>query len=131
MIIIPGQYSRFVNGGYFPVLLGRFTTGNPDVFIQIFELFDSPAQSGVEIPLTVSGCTEVFDTAGAGTGRYTWSSVNLPTQPLNRLSLLYVMHASGTSFDGKVIIGSPEADGITSNFPPNGFMPNAGEGVII
>ncbi len=131
MIIIPGQYSRFRNGGYYPVVLGRFTTGNPDVFIQVFELFDSPAQSGVEIPLTVSGCTEVLDVNSVGAGRYAWSTVNLPTQPLDRLSLLYVMHASGTTFDGKLIIGAPEADGVTSNFPPDGYMPNAGEGIII
>lgn len=128
---MPGQYSRFVNGGYYPMLLGSFTVGNPDVFIQIFELFDSPTQSGAEIPLSTSGCTEIFDDTGIGTGRYAWSTINLPTQPLDRLALLYVMHASGTAFDGKVIIGSPEADGITSNLSQDGFMPNAGEGFII
>ncbi len=128
---MPGQYSRFRNAQYYPVLLGRFDAGNPDVFIQVFELFDSPAQSGVQIPLAVSGCTEILDTAGAGTGRYSWSAVNLPTQPFDRLSLMYIMHASGTAFDGKVIIGSPEADGVTSNFPEDGFMPGAGDGFII
>ena len=131
MIIIPGQYSKFRNAQYYPVLLGRFTAENPEVFIQVFELFDSPAQSGVQISLAVSGCTEVLDTAGVGTGRYSWSTINLPTQPLNRLSLMYIMHASGVAFDGKAIIGSPEADGVTSNLPEDGRMPDAGDGFII
>ncbi len=128
---MPGQYSRFRNAQYYPVLLGRFTAENPEVFIQVFELFDSPAQSGTQIPLSVSGCTEILDTGGVGTGRYGWSTINLPTQPADRMSLLYIMHASGVAFDGKAIIGSPEADGITSNLPVDGWMPNAGEGFVI
>ena len=125
---MPGQYSKFKNAGYSTNLFGRFDAGNPDVFIQLFESFGTPAQSGVEIPLAVSGCTEFIGTDGIGTGRYAWSTTNLPTQPTDRLELLYVMHASGVAFDGKAIIGAPEADGISSNLPEDGFMPNLSEG---
>lgn len=125
---MPGFYSKFKNAGYHTNLMGRFDAGNPDVFIQVFDSFGSPAQSGVEIPITSSGCFEFIGTDGQGTGRYGWSTVNLPTQPTSRLELLYVMHASGVAFDGKAIVGSPEADGITSSLPEDGMMPQLSEG---
>lgn len=125
---MPGQYSKFRNAGYSTNLFGRFDAGNPDVFIQIFESFGTPEQSGVEIALTVSGCTEFIGIDSAGTGRYAWSTTNLPVQPTGRMELIYIMHASGVSFDGKAIIGSPESDGITSNLPEDGMMPQLSEG---
>ncbi len=121
---MPEQNSKFVNAEYYPVLIGNgFTTGET-VNIQIFELFDSPAQSGVEVLLNSSGCTEV------GTfGRFTWSAVNLVTQSPNRMAVMYLMSGvtSGQMFNGEAIFASPEADGVTSNLPPDGFMPNSSD----
>ncbi len=125
---MPGQYSKFRNAQYYPVLIGNgFTTGET-VNIQVFELFDSPVQSGVEVLLNSSGCTEV-----GGAGRFTWSAVNLITQPRNRMAVMYLMSGviSGQMFDGEAIFASPESDGITSNFPEDGFMPGAGDGFVI
>ncbi len=125
---MPEQNSKFVNAEYYPVLVGNgFTTGET-VNIQVFELFDSPSQSGVEVLLNSSGCTEV-----GGVGRFVWSAVNLVTQPLNRMAVMYLMSGvtSGQMFDGESIFASPESDGITSNFPEDGYLPNAGDGFII
>jgi hypothetical protein len=46
---------------------------------------------------------------------------------------MYLMSGvtSGQMFDGEAIFASPEADGVTSNFPEDGFLPNAGDGFVI
>ncbi len=100
----------FKNGDYNPQIIGRFTTDPNSVTIEIWDVMN-----GANTLLSLSGndCYQIGDT-----GRWAWSTANLPSLP--KIVNQYVYRMTGDTaeiFDGKFILKTQKAN--TNKVPRN------------
>lgn len=86
---------------YDPQLLGTFTSSVSNVTIRLWELLDG---QNIDIPITVSGCSQIGDTE-----RWIWSTSNLPTYTGYKRQFFYTMTANNFEIsNGQFFLNLPE-----------------------
>ena len=85
---------------HYPQILGTLE-GASGVNIQLWEITDGQNTS---VPITVSGCYQI-----GNTGRWAWSTANLPTYTTYQQQYFYLMTADNNeTFDGQFFLELPE-----------------------
>ena len=86
---------------YNPQLIGAFDTVASGVNIQIWDITDG---QNLLMSLDSSGCYQIGDT-----GRWGWSTINLPTTQADTRQYFYLMISSESeTFEGQFMLDVPE-----------------------